>query len=148
MEKWKLSGGSILEFDAPIKRADGTTKFNTKGEGVLCLENHLGLKSYLTLTYAGSDLINAEGVAIEGNGLFQLADLDGNEIFGSMQLDTRGVNNESLNSVVLTMESGNGKFRGINGVIPFNSRVTPSTSDTRYFCFVEGEGSARLGESR
>lgn len=144
MNKWKLSGGSILEFDAPIMRADGVTKFNTKGEGVLCLENQLGLKSYLTLTYAGSDLMSAEGVAIEGNGLFQLADLEGNEIFGSMHLDAQGVNNECMNSVVLTIESGNGKFRGISGMIPFSSRVTPSRSETRYFCFVEGEGLVQL----
>jgi hypothetical protein len=92
------------------------------------------------MQHVGKDLIGADGTPLEGDGVCAFSDLDGNGLFGTIRLDTGGINTERENSILLTVTSGSGQFANVSGTIPLCSHVSPSGSDTRYVGFIAGEG--------
>ena len=48
---WRITGGSILDFAAPVLRPDGGTMYASLGTGSVCLEREIEGKSYLTIAF-------------------------------------------------------------------------------------------------
>ncbi len=139
-KKWRVTAGTILDFFAPVPQVGGATMYATQGTGSVCLEDTEGARFYLTMQYVGKDLFGADGTPVEGDGVCAFTDLDGNALFGTIRLDAGGVNTERVNSILLTITSGSGRFANLRGTIPLSSHVSPSGSDTRYVGFIAGEG--------